>query len=215
MPILYLIAEWIAFLCSLLLFAKGVKKQYRWFILYCFFVICIEYTSRWMVITGKLSNHVLYNFAGLVYDIFYLLSIRYLLENPRNKKTATAFCFLLMLAWVLNICFIQGVYNFNSYTSIFAYLLVTICCILYYVELITKNTIVLLEKEHSFYIVSGYFIFSLLTSLIYSLHEFFAYKKTPVALYRKVFNNTVEISNIALYLLLSVSFIIIWRKRKL
>ena len=214
MPIFFLIAEWIAFLCSLLLLARGVPKQYWWFLAYCAFVLCVEYSSLWLIHSGKLSNHVLFNFAELLYDNFYLLTIRLFLLHKKNRKVLLTFSVAISIFWLLNLAFIQGINKLNTYTSISGGVLIIISCIIYYLELLTKESIVLLQDEPSFYIVSGYFIFSVLSSLIYTLHEYFAYRKTPVAYYRQAFNNTVEISNVALYLLLSISFILLWKKKK-
>lgn len=215
MPKFFLIAEWMAFLCSLLLLVKGVPKQYWWFVAYCTFVLCVEYTSLWLLQLGKSSNHLVFNFAELLYDNFYILTIRQFLVTKKNRKALLIFSIIISILWLLNLAFFQGLNKLNTYTSIFSGVLIIIGCIIYYLELLSKETIVLLQEEPSFYIISGYFIFSVLLSLIYTLHEYFAYRKITVTFYRQAFNNTVEISNVALYLLLSVSFILLWRKRKL
>ena len=215
MPTLFLIVEWIAFFCSFLLLAKGVSKQYWWFIVYCLFVLSIEYTSLWQLHSGKLSNHLLFNFAELFYDNFYLLTIRLFLVNKKNRRIVLAFCVVISIFWLVNLALIQGIDKLNTYTTILSGIVIIISCIIYYLELLTKESIVILEEEASFYIISGYFIFSVLSSLIFTLHEYFAYRKTTVSFYRQAFNNTMEISNVALYLLLSVSFILLWKKRKL
>lgn len=210
-----IIVEWIAFLCSFLLLAKGVPKKYWWFFAYCVFVFCIEYTSLWLLRSGKLSNHIVFNFAELLFDNFYLLSIRLFLVHKKNRQIVLAFSVAISIFWLVNVTFIQGINKLNTYTNIFGGILIIITCIIYYLELLTKESIVLLQEEPSFFIVSGYFIFSVLLSLIYTLHEYFAYRKTPVSFYRQAFNYTMQISNFALYLLLSVSFILLWTKRKL
>ena len=102
MPIFFLIAEWIAFLCSLLLLAKGVSKQYWWFVAYCAFVLFIEYTSLWLIHSGKLSNHVLFNFVELLYDNFYLLTIRLFLLHKKNRKVLLTFSVAISIFWLLN-----------------------------------------------------------------------------------------------------------------
>ena len=207
--------EWIAFLCSLLLLAKGVPKLYRWFFAYCVFVLCVEYGALLMLHFGKSSNHIIFNFAEVIFDNFYLLTIRQFLAGKKNKQIILAFCVAINIFWLVNLAFIQGINKSNEYTTIFSGVLIIVSCIIYYLDLLNKDSIVFLQEEPSFYIVSGYFIFSALTSLIYTIHEYFAYRKTPVAFYRKAVVTTMEISNVALYLLLSISFIILWKKRKL
>ena len=217
MPIFFLIAEWIAFLCSLLLFSKNTGKFYKWFIAYCATVLIVEHTGRWIILTLHLTtNHVLYNFASILWTLFYFFSIHHFLASKQNKKIVTGCSILFLLFWLINIIFIQGFNHFDSYSFIIGFILIALCCVLYYIEMMKKNTIILFKKEPAFFIVSGYFIFSFLTALIYTLHEYFAYFNTPVTTeYRTAFNTMTDISNVALYLLLSIAFIIKWISTRL
>ena len=217
MPIFYLVAEWIAFITSLLLFFKNTGKFYKWFILYCATVLIVEHSGRWIILSLHLAtNHVLYNFAILFFVSFYFFSLHHFLYSSQNKRIVIICGSLFISFWLINIIFIQGYNRFDSYSFIIGYTLLAICCVLYYIEMMKKNSIILFNKESAFFIVSGYFIYSFLNALILTLHEYFAYFDTPVTVvYRKAFNTITDISNVALYLLLSIAFIIKWTSRKL
>jgi len=211
---LYSIAEWIAFLCSILLFAKGVRKEYKIFFFYTLIVVIVEYFGRRMAIGLRIPNHLLFTFACFAFSCFYLFTIRSFLTSQSHRKLAGLFIKVFVLLYFLNIFFIQRLTEFNSYSFIFAYILLAICCTFFYIEFINKEVITPFWKEPHFFIVSGYFIYGILTALIYTLHRYFAYLKIEDTNYRAAFVKTIDIANTFLYVLLAVAFTIIWKQRR-
>lgn len=213
MPILYLIAEGIAFITSLLLWKSD--KFYRSFIAFTFCVFTVEIIGRVLVIHQKgSSNHILYNFFNLFYYNFCLLSVYTLLKTKRYKKIVLLFVVLFSLFWALNLALLQKFDIFNSYSFILSCIFLCFSCLFYFIEIIKADFIIKIIKEPIFFIVSGFLFFSFLTAVIYTLHEYFAYKNSSKDLYRQVFNLTMEVGNVVLYLLLGIAFVIQWKKQK-
>ncbi|RPD42776.1 hypothetical protein [Chitinophaga barathri] len=202
-----------AFLCSILLFAKGVGNGYRLFFLYTLFVIIIEFTGRWMA-EAKIPNHRLFTFACFVFTCFYLYTVRSFLADVRRRRAVLLLLGLFVAVYIVNLSFFQGLTAFNSYSFIIGYTLLAIACTIYYIEFIQQEVITPVWEEPDFFIVTGYFIYGAITAILYTLHRYFAYMQIPDVEYRSLFRKTSDIANVSLYLLLAVAFVIIWKKRK-
>ena len=210
---LYSIAESIAFLCSILLFAKGVEKGYRVFFFYTLAVILTEFAGRWLTETTQ-HNHRLFTFACFAFTCFYFLTLHSFLKETRRRKLVTILLGLFIAIYIINLFFIQQLKEFNSYSFIAGYTMLSIAATIYYMEFIQQETITPIWEEPNFFIVTGYFIYGTLTAILYTLHRYFAYMKIPNANYRNLFTTTSDITNVSLYLLLAVAFVIIWKRRK-
>jgi hypothetical protein len=212
---LYSIAEWTAFLCSTLLFARGVKREYRLFFFYTLLVVIVESIGIWLAEGLKIPNHLLFTFACFIFSCFYFFTMRRLFITDTGKKRKTLLLSLLfILFYLVNILFIQRLAEFNSYSFILGYTLLAITCTFFYIEFINKEGNTTVWGTPDFFIVTGYFIYSSLTAILYTIHRYFAYLKVPNSYYRNVFHTINEIANVCLYLLLSTAFILIWNKRR-
>ena len=136
MPPLYLIAECIAFLCSILLLTKGVKKEYKIFFFYTLCVMIIEYFGLWIATVLKVPNHILYTFACFFFSSFYYFTIRDFFNVQKHKRATSLFFLLFIFFYIINILFFQRLTEFNSYSFIFGYILLVISCTLFYIEFI-------------------------------------------------------------------------------
>jgi nitrate reductase NapE component len=211
---LYSIAEWTAFLCSILLFAKGVKKEYRIFFFYTLMVVVVESAGRWLAEELKIPNHRLFTFACFFFSCFYFFTTYRFVNNGRRKRIISLLFLTFLLFYLLNILFVQRLTEFNSYSFIAGYTLLTVACTFYYIEFINREGRITVFTEPDFFIISGYFIYSTLTAILYTIHRYFAYLNVPNSYYRNVFGTINETANVCLYLLLAIAFIIIWKKRK-
>ena len=212
---LYSICEWIAFICSCLLWAGGVKKEYRLFFFYSFFVVTVEYLGRWIAEVLKIPNHILYTIACFFFSCFYFYTVRLFLRDPKRQNAVVVSWLMFAVIYMVNILFFQRLSEFNSYSFIAGYVLVTIACSLYYTEFINRETIISLWKTPDFFIVSGYCLYAGLTAILYTIHHYFAYLKIPGSQYRIVFQQINTVANVSLYLLLATAFVIIWKRRRL
>lgn len=214
MPQISFIAERVAFVFSLLLFAKGIRKEYRLFFLYTFFVIIIESIGSHMAEDLKIKNHTLFTFACFFYTLFYFYTGHFMVQSKKFKKWIGVFSLLFLGFYVLNILFIQQLKEFNSYSFIVGYIFLIITSSFYFIEFISDDKILTFWKEPNFFIISGYFIYAVITALLYVMHGYFAYLKFPSKNFYLISHQLNNISNGSLYLLLAISFLILWIRKK-
>ena len=210
---LYSIAEWITLLCSFLLFTKGVERKYRIFFLYIFVVVIIEYFGRSIATELKVDNHLLFTFACFFFSLFYFYTLGVFIKDKRHRLIIRYFKYIFVLFYIINLLFFQQLVEFNSYSFIFGYLLIAISCTFFYIDYLNKDIITSFWQEPDFIIVSGYFAYSILTAILYTIHRYFAYLKIPDAHYREAFSKTNDIANVCLYFSLSIAFVLLWKKK--
>ncbi|TKK70320.1 hypothetical protein FC093_06130 [Ilyomonas limi] len=212
----YFIAECIAFLCSLLLFTKNVDKYFRVFTLYCFLVIVNETLSTLLIQDWHYSsNHVLNNFAILVFFLFYLFSCYKALLSVTKRKFINGLMVLFLCSWLIEV-YINSIYVLVDYTLIFGCILVAVAALLYMIQLLSSLEVVHPLRQMFFYVASSYLLYTIPLGIIFVLHKYFAYIRTPVEKdFRYFFSIIMNVSNLLMYLLLSISFIIAWQQQKL
>lgn len=212
----FFIAECFAFICSLLLFAKGIERRLLVYSFYCFAVVVNE-TLSVIVINNwhEETNHLLNNFAILFFFSFYIYTCRKEVEQPVKKKLIIVLLIIFLLSWLVEVL-INTIYHLVDYALIIGCFCVAVAALSYMIELLSNHEIINPFTQMFFYIASGYMIYTIPLGIIFALHNYFAWNKTSVeADFREVFSIIMNVVNILLYLLLSISFIITWRQRKL
>lgn len=210
---LYILAEWLAFVSSFLLWYPGIEKRYRLLFLYMFVVVIVEFVGGWMK-ERLIPNQHMFNIACLYYYTYYLYLVRSEIQSPKRKKIILVFAGILILFYFVNLLFLQGWDVFNSNSFLLGAILVVFSCTLYYLENMEKNEQVQVLSNPSFYIVNALMIHTGMIAFLYSAHKYFAYLNINVKLYRDMSDMINNIANVTMYLLLTVAFIIIWMKRK-
>jgi hypothetical protein len=212
----YFIAECIAFIFTLLLLAKGVDEKMRIFTLYCFLVLinesaCYLLVNHW----HRNSNHQLENFAILLFFVFYLYSCYRVVSSFFKKRLILWLMLLFTVTWIINMIVYNTTGKFYTYSLIAGCIVTAIAALLYMLELLNDLEVVHPLKQPFFYIACSYLLYGIPLAIIFSLHEYFAYIKTSVENYRYFFAITLNVANVLMYILLSISFIISWNQRKL
>ncbi|MBS0646336.1 MAG: hypothetical protein JSR97_07065 [Verrucomicrobia bacterium] len=137
-----------------------------------------------------------------------------MVQSKKFKKWIGVFSLLFLGFYVLNILFIQQLKEFNSYSFIVGYIFLIITSSFYFIEFISDDKILTFWKEPNFFIISGYFIYAVITALLYVMHGYFAYLKFPSKNFYLISHQLNNISNGSLYLLLAISFLILWIRKK-
>ncbi len=212
----YFLAECFAFLCSILLFSKGIKKYLIVFSFYCFAVIVNETISTQLITNWhKETNYVLNNFAILVFFSFYMFTCLQEVESVLKKRFIILIEIIFLLNWLVEIN-VNTIYQLVDYTLIIGCICTAITALIYMTELLANYQIVNPLKCMFFYVASAYLLYSIPLAIIFALHKYFAVNKTPVEKdFRQVFSIIINIVNVLMYLLLSISFITAWKQRKL
>lgn len=212
----YFIAEFVAFICSLLLLVKGVDKKLRIFIIYCLVVLLNETINNLLVNYWHYSsNHKIENFAVLLFFSFYLISCFLSLLSPNRKKISIGLLAFFVISWIFNLFIELDADKFYIYSFISGCIFVSIGALLYMLELLGNKKIIYPLKTPFFYIAAGYLIYGIPLAIIFSIHTYFAYLKTPIESYRYYFVITLNTANVLMYIFLSISFLVAWSQRKL
>lgn len=158
---------------------------------------------------GWKSNYFLYNYYLLITTPLYLIVFSKMLNlNGKLKIVSIAIGSLLMLLILINLFFIQGKSQFNSYSLLLIMVINVIFSSLILINLVTDDRQVpSLFKEPFFWINSAILLFSLGTLVVLGLQQYIAANR--IKLNEKMLYNTVmHILNIILYSALSYGFIL-------
>lgn len=212
----YFIIECTALLCSLLLFADGVDRRFRIFIPYCWLVVINEAISNLLIVYWHhLSNHEVENLAILIFFSFYLFSCIIFVTSKFSKKLIMWLMVLFIFSWMINLIIDASAGKFYAYSFITGCILVSAAALLYLLEFLNNKSAAYPLKLPFFYIASAYLLYCMPLAMIFSIHTYFAYLKTPTVKYRYYFEIILNITNILMYLFFSIAFLIAWNQRKL
>lgn len=211
----YFFAELISFIFSLLLLKNGVDKRLRVFTLYCFIVLLNEGINIFLIKYMKYSsNHWFENFAILFFFLFYLFSCTMFVFSKWEKNTIIYMMVFFSLSWIANMAFEYNSGKFYTYSFIIGCIFISISSLIYMLQLLNTKTVSYPLKTPFFYIAAAYLLYGIPLAIIFSAHAYFAYLETPIEKYRHYFVIILNMSNVLMYVLLSISFYVAWNQKK-
>ena len=169
-------------LIPLIIFLLRRQKRSGWIILlisYSVIYFSMIYAANHFF--GENNNIMYIILSGVTFCFFALLLEQFLLSRKFKIFNRTVII-ITVLFFIINAIWLEGTLAFNSYSSAVANLILVAYCIYYYKLQLEKPEIIFVEKESSFWIVSGIFIynagniflfsmFSSLTTLAYELWD--------------------------------------------
>jgi hypothetical protein len=169
-------------LIPLIIFLLRRQKRSGWIILlisYSVIYFSMIYAANHFF--GENNNIMYIILSGVSFCFFALLLEQFLLSRKFKIFNRTVII-ITVLFFIINAIWLEGTLAFNSYSSAVANLILVAYCIYYYKLQLEKPEIIFVEKESSFWIVSGIFIynagniflfsmFSSLTTLAYELWD--------------------------------------------
>jgi len=205
-----LLIETICFLASISLYFQVSIPQYlKTFPFFLLMTIIVEIVG----VSGLLdraSLNFLYCFFTAFEFEYYLLIIRFSINNPKAKKIISWVLTIYPLLVLINIFFIQPE-KFHTNTYSLGCLLVVAGCIYYIFEIFQSKHSVNLAKEPPFWICSGLLFFYCCTFPLIGL-----WNQLPglPGIILSNLNAILQILNILLYSLFSIAFLCRIRIRK-
>ncbi len=132
-----------------------------------------------------------------VHFSFYLGLLLAVFSSKKTKRAIVISWFILMVFYLINLLFIQGIDKYNSYTYLAGSLvLIGWCCYLFY-RIMTTPTSLNIMQYPFFWIYTGAMFFYLFRFVFMSYFTFMAY--TPNLTYIQLFKSISNISIILLY----------------
>jgi hypothetical protein len=164
---LFLLPLLLSAVFSLKSFWQKWPKQYRLFAV----LLIISLLTEVFAISWKWYLHKMFTWDYSknnlwIYNIFItvrlgiLLAIFYqILQSPRIKKAILYTGPLLVLFGLLNYAVIQGPYQYNTYSVMFAHIPITILCLCYFKQLLEETTTRALHKEPMVWMAFGILVY--------------------------------------------------------
>lgn len=178
--------------------SKSLSKKLRLLLLYCIIIAAKEITCVILAQNGY-RNLAIYNIANII-DSIPLFLIYYLEFKSKNlKQIILSFIIVSTLFSILNIIWLQGFLSFNTFSIFSVNFFKTITTLLYFYILLKEAENLNLIKTPLFWVSAGLLIYSVGTSLIFSLYEI--YLEFPVEI-----SDGIWAINSLLYIFLNILF---------
>lgn len=181
--LLMFIAELTALIIGLLHVRKD--KIGRFFIIYIAFDFSILLTDFYFITDGwiskKLYDHFMYTTNTLIAYVellVYFYFFRKILDGNKIKKIliglTTLYSVLIIIFITTKFSFITNRYDYLAYiTGAIEFAILLVPCVYYFLQLFKTNSHVRLSERPSFWIVTGIFLFSIISIPYYLLNRYF------------------------------------------
>jgi hypothetical protein len=148
-------------ICTLTGFLVLRKSDPRYLVLFPYFLSVILIVELIGEITGKkgINNLLLYNLFSVIEFSFFIYFFSRVIPNEKIRRVIGKIGFLLPVACLLNIFFIQGPTVFNTYTFMAGCVSMIVLSIIYYYQSFNHATGVNRLREPSFWINTGIIFF--------------------------------------------------------
>lgn len=211
---LYVITIAISFVCSiagLYLIKENRRSFLKWFTPFLLLTLIVEFEGTLMS-ARRVNNTALYNYFSTFEFAFYFVYFYYHLRSRALKNFALCLGIAYPLIALANILFYQGraPYGFHTYTVMLGAILIVICCMLYFNEMLRFPGTSSLVHIPAFWINTGLLFFYSSTFATISLTNYLS----KISYFSKIFSEILEKSNILLYLLISIGLLCTLKLRK-
>lgn len=196
--------------CQLLAIIVGVVtyKQHQQFALKVLLIFCCITLSNEIlaIITWEQyhkSTHILYNIYNVVRCACFIWLFKAAIEQVRYIKIITYITYIIIAISVASYYIHQSIFIYNAVVSEVFLIGYIICSGVYFIDLITNNSIVPLKHQPLFFIVIGILFYSLILVVRYAIWGFIG----TVPNYDMLVKITNVISNTLLYGFIILSFL--------
>lgn len=155
-------AEMLAMLISLICWKRLLRTPFFYFIPYLIMTVAAEWSGVYTGLHHHLDvNNQIFNITTLLeFSFFYFLFFSSI-KSISSKKIILVLTAFYLVSSLVNILFIQGFSTFNSYTMLIGTMVVVFCVFLYFYSAFEQNITVNLLKEPMFWVSIGIFLFYL------------------------------------------------------
>ncbi len=201
----YLVFEIIALLTALFQFQKLKQTNYKYFVIYLFFVVIYEIGSLYNWFSINHRNLWIANLTMSFSFIFYsLLLLKIIKKDSLQKKIKLSINLAISFSFI-NILFIQGFWNLNTITILLEYAILISTTCLYFYELLNCSEKLIVVKLPDFWLNTGLLFFCLAQFLFFTAFSYMAYKGSRD--FNGLFYVISNVANAILYSCLTISFL--------
>jgi hypothetical protein len=208
---IYISAILVSCLSGLTIYFQQKPAFYqRLFSIFLFITLSVELYAFYLA-KHRQHNVGVYNLYNLVSTCFYLYVLHEVIQSKVIKKIIIWANVLFLLFAIWNLIFWQKMENFNNITCALASLIIVAFCITYFIEIFQRPMAINLLAEPSFWICGGLIFFNTCSLPYFGLVHML--ENLPLSLFNRIFE-ALNILNILLYIIFSVSFLCRLRIRK-
>jgi len=155
-------AEMLALITSILCIKWLLKTPYMLFVPYMLMTVFAENAGKYFGRAHLFTlNNLIYNISTVIEFVFFYFLFYKGIKKQIFKKFIIGLAGLYILCSLINIAFVQGLYDFNSYTMLLGTVIIILFVFFYFYDAFDNSEPINLTREPMFWISIGIFIFYL------------------------------------------------------
>jgi hypothetical protein len=190
------------------IYSRGLSKfKITGFILLLFITCIVEIIGSNMPYFHWKNNYFIYNYyLIIIFPITYYIFYRMLAYAGWIRIIFFSLGSLVLIFFLLNVFFIQGLYDFNTYSLILMEFVTALLSLLVLVKLFKEDDFSIMLYEHPYFWISGAtLIFSVSTLVILGLQQYIEVHHLQFA-GKNIYRVLIQIVNVVLYVSYSYAF---------
>jgi hypothetical protein len=164
MPLLCLIV----FLCKY----QDISKKEGVLLIYLVISVVLFGISNWMA-DRRMNNMFLYHLISLLEPVIVILYLTIRIAG-RHYRSFFWVAGAYSLFWLADIIWIEKLNVFNSYTAAISNIVIMGYCMVYIYQLSKSDRILYFQKLPSFWIISGFLLYSSISALVFISYRSFS-----------------------------------------
>lgn len=209
---LYLIPLTISALISVKAFFRGWAISFRWFSVFLLATMVVElFAVGWKLSLHQTaywnfpkSNLWIYNIYIIPEYLFYLVFFCKVLEKERVKNIGWPLGLTYFLFGMVNIWFVQGIEELNTYTIIFGGLIAVVFAAAYFIQELNRKVPFPVQGQPIFWISLGVLIFHSVSLPNFIFINYLSRNNLPLAI---ALFNILLLLNILMYSFYLIAFL--------
>lgn len=203
---LYLITVFISTLIGLYNFKK-LPPYLKYFSILLVCTLSVESIGYFLI----KNNTWMFNIFTVMEFTFYLAIFRYILVSKAQKRAILIFIVTFIIASLVNLLYYQGLFKFNNYSYSYGCMLVCICVMMYFTQLLHNSKPQPLTKIPMFWISTGLLVYYACNFFYMGLLHYIIGASMDLA---KQLFMIISVLNIIMYSLFSIGIICSTTPRK-
>lgn len=206
-----IVASFICSIVALLMIRDNRRSFLKWFTPFLLLTFIVEFSATRMASRG-ISNTWLYNYFTTLEFTFYFIFFYNQLRVRLFKRFILGVAIGYPVIALTNIIFFQGrsTFGFHTYTVMLGAILIVICCMIFFYELLRYPGTISLVRIPAFWIVTGLLFFYSFSFAAISLTNYLS----KISYVNNLFSQLLEKSNILLYILISIGLLCTLKSQK-
>lgn len=184
--------------------SKEEMTLLKYFPVFLSIMLVVEIVGTYMSYHHQ-NNVFIYNLENVFETGFYLFFLdRVIKEFRKTNKSYLLAIVIYIVGALANIFFIQGRYNFHSYTFIIGSLFAIVLCLQYFIYVLRYSKFIILTRDPRFWIVTALMFYHSLMLPLFTAYSFTSKMPLQVSL---ILFKMIDYINYIFLLILMIGFL--------